>query len=217
MSPKPRAVKAVRAPRAYDVRGRQERARRQYLATLAAASERFLEHGYVATTVESIAAAAGVSPATIYKSYGGKGGLVRALCAQALEGAGPTPAEERSNALRTNADPRAVIDGWGRLVSEVAPRVAPLLLLLRDASRTDAEAAALYDELDHDRVARMTDNAAFLANAGHLADHISAEEARDVLWLTSSPELYELMVIRRGWTVERHSRFVVDMMATLTR
>jgi AcrR family transcriptional regulator len=59
-----------------------------------------------ATTVKAIAQAAGVSAATIYKTYGGKAGLVRALCQHALEREGPIPAEERSNALRELEDGR---------------------------------------------------------------------------------------------------------------
>jgi AcrR family transcriptional regulator len=214
MSPKARAVKT---PRTYDVSSRQERAREQYAATLAAAGELFNEQGYVATTVDSIAEAAGVSAATIYKSYGGKLGLVRGLCEQALRGGGPDSAEERSNALRTNPNARAVIAGWGRLASEVTPRIAPLLLLLRAAGMLDPEAAALYDDLDRERIARMTDNATFLADAGHLAEGTSVDEARDILWLTSAPELFELMVLRRGWSLTRYSAFVTQIMATVIR
>lgn len=81
--------------------------------------------GYTATTVGAIAEAASVSPATIYKTYGGKSGLVRTLCLRALAGDGPVPAEDRSDALRAAGDARVLIDGWGRLVTEVSPRISP--------------------------------------------------------------------------------------------
>jgi AcrR family transcriptional regulator len=45
------------------------------------------------TTVRAIAAAAGVSADTIYKSFGVKPGLIRAIHDHALEGKGPIPAE----------------------------------------------------------------------------------------------------------------------------
>jgi AcrR family transcriptional regulator len=201
----------VKARRTYDASGRQERARQQHAATLEAASARFLEAGYTATTVESIAEVAGVSAATIYKSYGGKAGIVRTLCQRALEGVGPVPAEQRSNALRSGSDARDVIEGWGRLRAEVSPRISPLLLLLRDAARADVEAAALSEELDQHRLARMGNNARYLAKAGHLRAGCTRREARDVLWLSSAPELFELLVIRRGWSVTRYSRFATDM------
>jgi AcrR family transcriptional regulator len=207
MSRRARPVKVVRT---YDASRRQERARLNFQRTLDVARRRFLEHGYETTTVESIADEAGVSPATIYKTYGGKAGLIRALCQRALAGDGPVPAEQRSNALRDQDDPRVVIDGWGELAGEVAPRVIPLLLVLRDAARTDAEAAALRDELDRDRLTRMADNAQHLAAGHHLRRDVTPDHARDLMWLCSSPEVYDLLVNQRRWTVTAYSQFVAS-------
>ena len=203
----------VKVARTYNAASRREKARQHREATLAVARDQFLADGYVATTVESIATTAGVSPATIYKTYGGKSGLVRSLCQDALLGDDPTPAEDRSDALRSNTNPRDVIAGWGALRAEVAPRIAPLLLLLRDAAREDAEAAALYDELDRARVRRMTYNATYLVKGGHVRAGVSAKEARDVLWLSSAPELYDLLVNRRRWSIARYTAFVDTMVA----
>jgi hypothetical protein len=36
--------------------------------------------------------------------------------------------------------------------------------------------------------------------------------AADILWTYSSPELYELLVLRRGWSAERYGRYVADAM-----
>ncbi|MGC1513900.1 MAG: TetR family transcriptional regulator [Acidimicrobiales bacterium] len=199
--------------RTYDGTRRQERARQQHEATLERARELFLDQGYGATTVESIASASSVSAATVYKTYGGKAGLVRDLCALALAGAGPVHAEQRSDALRGAEDPRTVIEGWGALVAEVSPRVSPLLLLLRTAAETDPDAAALHAELDQDRLDRMADNARHLARRGHLRAGVSARQARDVLWLCSSPEIYELLVQQRGWTPQQLGGLVVDTIA----
>src|SRR5688572_14525735 len=144
--------------RSYDSSGRRERAQEQRVRTLDAAQALFLEQGFTATTVGAIADAAAVSPATIFKSYGGKAGLVRELCERALRGSGTIPAEERSDALRSRTDPRAIIEGWGRLVAEVSPQVSPLLLLLREAAHSDLEAVALFEELDGRRLERMAEN-----------------------------------------------------------
>src|SRR6476646_9118973 len=163
----------VKAPRAYDTRGRRDRARHRHNALLDAALTRFIDQGFTATTIESIAADAGVSPATIYKTYGGKSGLVRALCERALGGAGPVPAEQRSDALQASeSDPRKVIEGWGRLTMEVSPRIAPLLLLLRDAADGDPAAATLHADLDAARHARMRHNARYLVDGGHTRPEI---------------------------------------------
>lgn len=207
-------VSPVNSRRPYNAAGRQERSRNTHDALLDVALARFDEHGYAATTIESVAGAANVSEATIYKTYGGKPGIVRALCVRALGGRGPIPAEQRSDALKaTESSPRRVIDGWGRLTAEVAPRVAPILLLLRDAAGGDAAAAALYAELDANRLARMTENARYLSDGGHLRSRIRLSDARDVLWAYSSPELFDLMVRKRGWSLRKYGRFIADAIA----
>lgn len=201
---------AVKGERGYDATGRQERARRQYERTLDVARVRFLADGYAGTTVEALAHAAGVSAATIYKTYGGKVGLVRALCDRALAGNQPVPAEVRSNALRSTHDARVVVDAWGRLAAEVSPEVSPLLLLLRDVATSDVDAAALRDEIESARLRRMAENARHLAATGQLRPGVTVAEIRDVLWTCTSPELYELLVVRRGWRRARFGRFVAD-------
>ena len=157
----------VKQKRAYDGSGRQEQARRLREAIIDAAEHRFLSSGYQATTVAAIAADAAVSADLIYKSFGGKPGLIRAICSRALEGEGPEPAEQRSDALHDKTlDPRDIVRAWGTLLAEVAPRAAPILLLLRDAAATDPEVRALQTEADDARLRRMTDNARRLHDAG---------------------------------------------------
>jgi AcrR family transcriptional regulator len=202
----------VKGKRRYDSRQRDVRARATRRAVVAAARAQFLSNGYAATTVASIASSAGVSVETVYKSFGGKPGLVSAVADAGLAGAGPVPAELRSDELqRVETDPRAIIRGWGTLAAEVAPRVCPTLLLLRDAS-SDPEVAHVRGRLDSARLERMTHNARGLADAGHLRDDVSVGHAAEVMWTYSSPELYELLVVVRGWPVERYGTFIADAM-----
>ena len=199
--------------RAYDVSGRRARAERTRAVVLDVALDRFLIDGYAATTVESIADDVPVSVGTIYKGFGGKSGLVRALCERALEGTGPEPAEQRSDTLQaTEPDPYAIIEGWGRLVAEVSPRVAPVVLLLRDAAATNVDAAALAAEFDTNRLDRMAHNAHTIANSGHLQPGLTHSDIRDTLWFFSAPELYDLLVQRRGWETTKYAEFVTNGM-----
>src|ERR1700738_1683282 len=128
----------VKSKRPYDSTRRRQQARQTRADILEAALRRFLADGFASTTIATLAADVGVSVDTIYKSFGGKPGLVRAICEQALAGEGPVPAEARSDALHTaTRDPRAIVRGWSVLATEVAPRVAPILLLIRDAAAAD--------------------------------------------------------------------------------
>ena len=204
---------AVKQKRTYDATRRRERARQNRDKVIAAAERRFLRDGYGITTIAAIADDAGVSADMVYKSFGGKPGLVRAICARALEGEGPVPAEQRSDDLQAREpDGRKIIEGWGALTLEVAPRVAPILLLIRAAAAGDPEVAVLLDEIDARRLHRMTDNARRLGRAGHLRPGITVARAADVLWTYSSQELYELLVLRRGWPLARYGRFIADAM-----
>jgi AcrR family transcriptional regulator len=199
----------VKARRSYDSSRRREQAQRTRDAIISEARTRFLADGYAATTVARIAEDANVSVETIYKAFGGKPGLVRAIWERGLEGAGPVSAETRSDDLRMHGrDARAIIDGWSVFVTEVAPLAAPVLLLARTAAASDPELSDLVDRAEEARLARMEDNARGLIDRGLLPPGVSLGYARDVLLAYSSAELYEVLVIRRGWPIERYGRFV---------
>lgn len=204
---------AVNTRRRYDSSGRRERARQTRDHIVEVAEGLFLAHGYAATTIAAIAAAARVSVETIYKSFGGKPGLVGAIVDKGLAGTGPVPAEQRSDHIRdTEPDPHRILAAWGAFVTEIAPRVAPILTLARDAAASDPEIAALLKEIDAARLKRMTQNARGLYEAGHLRPDITPGQAADILWAYSSVELYDLLVIRRGWPADRYGHFAGQAM-----
>ncbi len=208
-----RKFSAVNARRRYDSSGRRERARQGRDQIVGIAEDLFLSRGYAATTVAAVAEQARVSVETIFKSFGGKPGLVRAIVGKGLAGAAPVPAEQRSDQIRdTEPDPRQILTAWGAFVTEIAPRTAPILLLARDAAASDPELAALLNEVSAARLERMTINARALSDAGHLRAGITLAQAADILWTYSSPELYELLVLCRGWSAEHYGRFVAQAM-----
>ena len=203
---------SVKSRRSYQSGRRTQQARETREAIVDAAQALFLDTGFT-TTIAAVAAQAGVSVETIYKGFGGKPGLVRAICQRALAGEGPVPAEDRSDNLQAaEPDPREIIRGWGALTTEVAPRVAPILLLVRAAAVAEPEMAQLKAELDTARLTRMTHNAKGLASRGHLKPGLTVRKAAEVMWAYSSPELYELLVLTRGWPLSRYGTFIADAM-----
>ena len=140
-------------------------------------------------------------------------GLVRAIIEKGLAGEGPVPAEQRSDHIRdTEPDPRKILAAAGAFTAEIAPRVAPIFLLARDAAVGDPEIAATLEEISAARHERMTVNARGLAKAGHLRPGITVEQAADIMWALTSVELYELLILRRGWTPERYGQFTAQVM-----
>lgn len=196
---------AVKATRRYESPRRAEQARRTRAAVTAAAKRLFLRDGFAATTVAAVATEARVSVETIYKGFGGKPGLVRAICENELAGG-----EQRTGLPLTEPDPHTIIRGWGSLSTAVAPRVAPIMLLLRAAAATDPLMAELQAEMDAGRLRRMTRNAGHLADAGHLRDGVTIQHAAEIMWAYTSPELYEMLVIARGWPAERYGDFIAE-------
>lgn len=206
-------MESVKGRRLYNTVGRREQARRSREAVIDAAQRRFLAEGYSATTIANIAADAGVSAETIYKSFGGKSGLVRAIYERGLAGRGPTAAYERSDRIREEErDPRALMRAWGLLVAEVGAEVTPIRLLMRSAGATDASIAELLDEVDAERLVRMRHHARFLKERGYLREGVGPTEAADILWTCSSAELFELLVIKRRWPQQRFAGYIAEFM-----
>ena len=201
----------VNSRRPYDATRRRETAERTRAEILDVAERRFLTEGFAATTIAAIADEAGVSQASIYKSFGGKPGLVRSLIDRGLRGEGPVAAEHRSDWLQSHEpDPHQLMLGMGRLAAEVGPRVSPLQSLLIQAAQSDEEVARLWDEISAERMTRMRHNAESLARRGLLRGDISVRLAAETMWVYSSPELYQLLITGLGWTTEHYGAFVAN-------
>ncbi len=201
-------------PRAYDARRRQEAAEEARRLVLRTSRELFLTGGYGRTTIAAIARAAGVSKESVYKGFGGKPGLVRAIYEQSLLGAGGPPAEERSDRVQTTVnDPHELMEQLGRFTTEVSPLGSPVFLLIRDAAASgDPEMAQLLGEVDDARYRRMLHNARQVLGRGVLRADLTEEEVADVMFTCTSAELYENLVLKRGWSAERYGRFITRTM-----
>ncbi len=200
--------------RNYDASRRREGARQSRARVLAAARQRFLTDGYAATTIAEVAADADVAVQTVTKHFASKPGLVKALFEVALVGDDegvPLAAREWITAILAEPDPRRKLEMYAETLASILPRTAPIQLLIRDAAG-DPAIAALWQQIRTGRLFGMTDLARNLAEGRHLRDDVSVERARDVLWTYSSPELYELVVIARGWSAEQY----IDLLRTAT-
>ena len=211
----------VKPRRRYDARGRQEQARRTRWAVLEAAHRLFLEQGYAATTMAAIAAEAAVSVETVYKAFGNKAGLLKSVFDVSIVGDDepvPLMQRERIRRLEAEGDPRRKLGIYGEHLSETSVRSVPVQLLVRAAAAGDPAAAAVWKEMSAERLSGMTAFARHLHDGGHLRPGVSVDEARDVLWTYNSAEVYELLVMERGWSPERFGRWIADaLIAALLR
>jgi AcrR family transcriptional regulator len=206
---------ADKTRRPYDSTRRRESAERRRVAILASALRLFGERGYSATTITAIAQDADAAPETVYKAFGGKPGLVRAIVERGLLGSGSLPAEDRSDlAQATSTDSAALFRRFGELSREVTPRVAPVLRIMRDAAASgDEEMVSLLADISDRRHARMLRNAKNLHSRGFLREGISPERAADVMWVYTDTQLYDDLVEQRGWSLEDYGGFIAQALS----
>ena len=110
--------------------------------------------------------------------------------------------------IQAEPDPHRKLTMYGRHVGRIGSRVGPILLVVRAAADSDADAAGVWEALQAERLHGMTMFAKDLAEAGRLRDGVSRAEARDVLWTHNSVELWDLLVRHRGWGDVRFGRWV---------
>jgi AcrR family transcriptional regulator len=199
--------------RRYHAPRREEGATETRRVIVAAARRTFLERGYAATTMAAIAKAADVAVDTVYATTGSKPALFRLLVESALSGAATSvPALERDyvRAIRDERDPATKLSLYAAAIRSIHGRLSPLFLVLRAAASQDAELAALWAEISERRATNMRLLAKELKDTGGVREGLTVGEIADVLWTTNSPELYELMVGRRGWKPARFERWLAD-------
>jgi hypothetical protein len=98
------------------------------------------------------------------------------------------------------------IEIYAKHLASTMPRSAPVQLLARDGAASSPDAAEIWKQIRHETLTAMTMFASDLAHTGEL--RVSAIQARDVLWTYHAPELYELLVLERGWSATRYGKFI---------
>lgn len=196
--------------RRYDASRRRGMAEERRRGILTSAERLFLQSGYAATTVAAIADDAGVAVETVYKAFGGKPGLVREIVRSRLLGSAEVPAETRSDAAQATApNAAALFRRFGEFTREIAPEVAPIMRLIRDAAAFgDHEMRGLLAEVEDERHARMLHNALNLAERGFLRPDVTPAAAADVMWLYTDSRFFDDLVVARGWTADAFAAFI---------
>lgn len=205
--------RSVKPHRQYDRAGRQARTRRTRAAVIDAATALFLERGYSTTTIEAISEASDTPPATVYRLFSSKLGILTALLDLAAVGDDAAIAmgdRPHVRALLANRDPRRQLKGFAHLAREVMARLAPVQQILVSAAGSDAEAAILLAEHTRQRQEGQGRIAQALARAGALRPELDERDAADVIHALISPEVYRLLVTDRHWDPERYERWLAE-------
>lgn len=201
---------AAPVKRRYDATRRQEQARQNRQKVIDTAARLFAERGYAGTSLTDVAAEAGVAVQTLYAAFGTKANLLKHAIDVSLAGDhAPVPMIERESVQQMIAepDPYRVLAMYAAHVRQVTERAGGILLAAWAARTSDPAIAALVADLDAQRLRGMTDAArsitAKATAAGCLADGITEDDIRDLMWALNSPQIYGLLLGDRGWTPDR--------------
>jgi AcrR family transcriptional regulator len=197
--------------RPYDASGRREQAAARRRAVVVAAQDLFARDGFRATTIAAVARTAGVSAESVYKGFGTKAALAKAVFDRVIAGDDePVPVAQRADAkaIQDEPDLRAKLALYAEAAAARQVRSAGVQILIRDGRHVDETLEVVWQNLLTERLTGMTMLAAHLHATGQLRADLDVDEVRDLLWTYISVELFELLVLNRGWTLDRYTTWL---------
>jgi AcrR family transcriptional regulator len=207
-------AETVKPRRRYESRRRAAQAAQTRRDIATAAGRLFRERGYGVPLTE-IASEAGVVVETVYRIFGTKAGLFRAVVEALLAGGtsrAETPVDERAfvRDIHEETDPRKQVATYAATQPGIHRRAGPLLRALRGARASDPELGRLWDEMESWRLQGQGRFVRMLADRGVLRPGLAVDAGIDVLWTLCSLAVYDLLVLERGWTDDRYQTWLTQ-------
>ena len=204
----------VKAKRRYDSTRRRAQAAATRADILEAAQRLFEQRGYAATTMDAIAAEAGVALKTVYVAFDTKSGLLRAVWNHLLRGGRdevPVAEQEWYREVVEEPDPERQLRLVARNSRVVKLRIGGVLEVIRGAAPTDPDIAALWSRIQQDFLGNQRVIAQSLDDKGALLAGLGVDAATDILWLLNISNAWHLLVVERGWAPERFEQWIGDV------
>jgi AcrR family transcriptional regulator len=197
--------------RQYDNTRRLAQVRATRLRVIQAAKGLFIENGYPATTLDSVADAADVPLPTLYRLFGSKRALLTAVLDTSFVGDDqPIAFVDRPavQAALSEPDPHQLLDAFARIAREFMDRSSAILHVLASAAQVDTEAADLLAEIRRQRYAGQSRIVAALMERGALDPSLEPSEAADFVYLLWSPDVHRTLTVERRWTPEQYQTWL---------
>lgn len=181
-----------------------------------AAEALFLDKGYASTTLQAVAAAAGVAVETVYARFGNKTNLLSAILENGIVGAdraGDILDQPEISAIRASTNQNEQVTLLASFSRGILARSDAAHRILRSAAAVDDAAS----QMQHRDTLRRIEGQRFyvkllLAN-GPLREGLTETEAADVYSALASPDNYAFFVGTRGWTADRFEAWLADTLA----
>jgi AcrR family transcriptional regulator len=191
---------------------RQRQAAETRRQIVRAARRLFAASGYAGTTVEAIAAEAGVAVATVYKAFGTKAAIARELNDWIDEEGEVARFAERIAIETGPAELIKLTVAQNRFLYE---RCADIIAAVRSGAAVDAALADVYAEgtRRHDDGMRWVISK--LEAAGALRPGLQALQATGLLSTLCSIEAFADLTARYGWTIGQCETWTADALYRL--
>ncbi len=206
-------AKADASRRPYNSPRRQQQAAATRRAILEAADRLFLRDGYPATTMEAIAAEAGVSLKTAYLPFSTKSGLLRALWDLRLKGDdadAPVLQHEWFREVMAERDPVRKLKLNARNSRAAKTRIGGLFRVIRGAAEIDADCGALWGLIQSDFHANQQVIVESIHRDDGLRAGLSIATGTDILWTLNHPDTWMLLAGQRGWSPHAYETWLAQ-------
>ncbi len=206
--------------RRYDNSRREANVRATRLRMIEAAKELFVEQGYPATTIESIAEASDTSLPTLYRLFRNKRVLLKAVLDTSFVGDDqPVAFGDRPEvqAALSAADPEALIDAFAVICRQVKDRSCEIYHVLSTAAIVDDDAAELLTEIRRQAHTGRSRIVAALRAMDALDPNLSKREAEDIVYTCLSFEVARILTVERGWSAEQYEAWISRSLRGLLR
>jgi AcrR family transcriptional regulator len=190
-------VKRPRKPYRSPLRAEQLDATRRRI--LDAARALFGKRGYPDTTMDAIARESGLAVPTVYKNFGNKRRLLLDLIDMTIN----TRVPPEYDAVISQPTSPGRLHGLARMCVTLASGASDVISIVVSAAGSDPQLAEMMNRIAEGRRRNAALIARSLAKDRALRPGCSEGEARDVMYALAGPELYELLVIRSGWSDEQ--------------
>lgn len=202
--------------RRYEMANRARQAAETRRRIVEAAARLFLQHGYVATSMNAIATEAGVAIQTVYASLSNKRDILEAVIQARVRGdddevavtAGPGWHE-----MEAEADPHQKLAMFARIHREICEREAELFAVLEAAAAVDPAVAPLLGDKERFRYEDQARVVRSFRRQRQLRAGLSPRKASDSIWALASERLYLALVKERGWSAAQYETWLTDQLA----
>jgi AcrR family transcriptional regulator len=193
--------------RQYESELRNEAANATRRRVLNAAKTLFVRHGIDGVTIAQIADKAGVAASTVYATYKSKEGILRGLLRAALFG---PRFEEAQAKLAGVTDPVALIRLSAHIARAIYEGESSELGLMRGASAYSPALRKLEQEFENNRFEMQEERNKLLFAQSKQRSGLALDEARRLLWMYTSRDIYRMLVQEGGWTPDRYQQWLSD-------